>query len=420
METIARMRHRFGVIAALSLIFLSISFSAGKGATTGIISGKVLNGSLNGQPVVQQDVVLYKVQDGQDVDEPRPHAITDSQGKFVFENLDIAPGVAYYPLTFHETIRYTGPMVTLQPDAAQQQSDITVFETTESDSAIVAEMHHVVVDLGDGSLSVQEVYSYKNPSKYALFRPAPSKPELKIGLQYALPKGARALQFGGDLMNCCVVVDGNRVLDTMEFKPGPRQVVLSYELPIAGKALRVIKPIMANTQSLDVYLPPGVDMGSLFLTQDGKKVVDAVSVSAENPQPFQIRGKSYTRYEIPNIQKGAMFNLALDNLPTKPWNLKWIAPVALAVLIAISLLLSQKRKRALEPSAVDTSNPHTTVAMQWQAKIDQVIQLDEDFELGQIDPSRYEALREQLLSEIVSLAESDPAHLKSEYQKGDK
>jgi len=347
--------------------------------------------SSKGEALAGQEVVLYQYIDGKEVDGTRPHTVTDSQGRFEFRGLNVGEKFGYYPVAVYQNIEYYGSPVILTTDTLQKRSDVMVYETTLSDSTISVATHHVIIRPGKGVLNVREFYFFTNRGKRTYIGSVPAGTSGKnVVLQIDLPDNAQELQFGGDLMSCCAVITGNHIFDTMEFKPGRRQIVLNYLLPYTGKELSFSKSIAHPISTMDIFLPVGA--GNL----------NAEGFTAQ--APFQIRGETYQRYYAVNLKKGSTFNIMITELPSAPRNWRWVAPLALVSIILIaSILLHRYKKSNLEISRKLEVLQQPDVQNERERLLNEILQLDEAYEAGALDEAAYQNIREKLIQLVLEL-----------------
>lgn len=368
---------------------------------SGSVAGAILNGSRGDTPIAGQEVVLYALNNGQEVDGPRPHVVSDSRGRFRFENLEVSEARAYYPLAVYRNIEYSGPIVRLKPDSSRQWSAVTVFDTTASDSAVSIAMHHIIIDAGKGTLAVREVYQFTNRGKFTYIGQPAAGTDKHIAMRYELPELAEALQVGGDLMSCCIIADKNRIYDTMEFKPGLRQSTLTYQLPYKGGDASFTKLITARTAMLDVYLPEGIHLEPLR-ELDGGRPQTTAALAAE---PFQLRGKSYQRYVFDNLAQGSALSLHIGNLPAAEPDLRWMAPVIIVLLMGASYVFV--RRGAKTPSSAGVPAPAAGDPIEKrQQLIQRILELDEAHQAGRTEEEHYQSARRRLIQEVLAIDEA--------------
>lgn len=394
------------LLIILSLnFFIALNSGIAKNAEniTGTIYGYVFNASRNNASsqnakffkskngIAGQEVVLYSYVDGQSVEGTRPHTVTDEAGRFEFKGLEVGERFGYYPVTVFKDIEYFGEIVTLTPDTLRKRSDVLVYEPTQSDSAISALTHHIIIKPGIGKLSVREVYFFANRGKYTYVGNVPAgAPNKKIVLWIDVPDKATEMQYGGDLMSCCAVIKDHHIFDTMEFKPGMRQVVVNYLLPYKGKTASLIKEITHTTYEVDIFLP------------EGTGTLTAPNFTAQ--PPFEIRGHTYQRYRAENLVKGRRVMLAITGLPATAPDLRWLAPVVLMGLVISIYGVHRWRKsnrltnEPPEGTSEDESNDKERLRL-----LNEILQLDEAFEAGTIDETTYYTSREQLKQLVLEL-----------------
>jgi hypothetical protein len=210
---------------------------------TGAVFGRVLNASRDSAAMAGLEVVLVQYVDDQEVEHARPRTITDARGRFVFEGLETGERFAYYPLAVFADIEYSGLLVNPAPSSPRQRSDVFIFDPTTSDSAISTTVHHLILKPEPGMIAVRELFLFANRGNHTYVGRLPSGSKKNVVLSLETPIHATEVQFGGDLMSCCAVVKGNQIFDTMEFKPGTRQVMLNYRLPYKGDEASLVKTI---------------------------------------------------------------------------------------------------------------------------------------------------------------------------------
>ncbi|MFQ5639382.1 MAG: hypothetical protein ACE5IR_15465 [bacterium] len=387
----------------LYLSFVSVpGVSSGRSAehNSGTVYGYLFNRSIesalpdNARPkhrVSGQDVVLYSYLDGKSAEGVRPHAVTDANGRFEFTGLAIGKRFAYYPGSVFQGVEYYGEIVALAPDTVQKRSDVPVFESTGSDSALSAVMHHIILKPAIGALEVREVTLFANRGRHTFVGNAPAGPPGKnIVLRIDVPDEATEVQFGGDLMSCCAVVNENHIFDTMELKPGMRQVVVNYLLPYQGKEASLIKRLTHPTDKVDVFLPEGA--GTLQAPQFTSKPL------------FEIRGENYQRFDAADLKAGSVLTLVITGLASSPLDLRWLAPVILGVSVIALFGIHWWRKSSQsgdEPSEQTLGN--SLIAKKRQLLLDEILRLDEAFEAGAIDETTYVNSTEQLKQLVLGL-----------------
>ncbi len=393
------------LVAVLCLTAVTESGVAGSSqAADGTLRGTLYNGSLpaSGRPgVADAAVVLHKYVDGKDSGDKPATAVTDAGGRFTFEGLAVGKRYAYYPSTRFAGVEYDGTPVSMTADTLDRRSDIVAFETTRADSAISVPMHHLVVTPGAGKLQVKEILLFTNRGRNTYVGKKTGERDIVLDLE--VPAGAEEVKFGGDLMSCCAVVADNHVFDTMAFKPGMRQEILSYLLPYEDTSAGLEKQVVFPTQALDIFLPEGTGV----LKTPG----------FESQGAFAIRGRNYQRYTGTNLNAGTPLRLAFSDLPTAPKDWRWLAPLAFGLLVIGSIAVYRwwRRSKAAVADAADEADPAERTNDERQRLLDEILQLDDAYEAGSIDGTVYTEAREKLTSLVLGL-ENQPGGGKTEME----
>ncbi len=405
----------------VAVLLVPLMVSAEQTPIKATFTGQVLNGSRGNQPVSGQEVVLYTLINGKEVNAPRPKTRTDASGRFAFENLDVGPNIAYYPLTYFKNVEYSGKLVKTDSTSRRLQSDIVLYESTPSDSAITTEMHHVIVEPGNGGvLKVTELYLFSNRGDYTYAGqfPIPNSREKFVVLQVQVPEEAREVKYGGDLMSCCAVIQGNEIIDTMPFKPGRRQIFLSYVLPYSGTRLSFSRPLYHPVKAFDLFFTDPIQLEDFQLQRAGTSNAEAVNVDT-NTERVQFNGKNYNHFTIRSLEKGARFQLAFAGLPRAPRDYRWLAPIA---LIAIIVLVFATRRKRIPVTGHRELGLREAIEKRRQL-LEDILRLDQQYESGEISQEDYTAHRQSLVDAVLQVddylnALASPTQRSSSHEAG--
>ncbi|MFQ6616765.1 MAG: hypothetical protein ACE5HZ_08410 [Fidelibacterota bacterium] len=328
---------RLGKSGAAVLFVLSVFPRTGDGDQTGTVSGRVRNGTMDSAAVQNEGVILYQAVNGKKQEDFLQNTWTDDSGYFHFEGLPMGEGVAYYPVAVHGGVEYAGTWVEFPSTAAgtQKRSDILVYEATSSDSAVSVPVHHIIVEPEPGALGVREVFFFVNEGSRTYVGGREYSPGKNIVLEMELPVQAKELVLDGDIMTCCIITDRNRVIDTMELKPGSRQVIANYRVPHTGPTVRFSKAVSYSTGGLDLFIV-GSEITNIDIREPGESPARAVSGDVETSRPFRIRGREYKRYSLGQIARGSEVTVTFAGLAPFSRAYRWVAPAVL-VLIMIAL-----------------------------------------------------------------------------------
>ena len=179
---------RFLLVLCLSLLLLLCPSAAVSAQGEGIIEGQVINGTAGAprQGVVGLEVTLYEVTEGSRA--LLETTFSDGQGRFEFEGLATGSDRTYEFQLEYQGIVYGAQSAFPSGDTLLRVA-ATVYETSTSDSGIVVEREHVLIDFEAGVLVIRELCLLKNTGD-----------TIYVGQEgttarFSLPSGAEGLTF---------------------------------------------------------------------------------------------------------------------------------------------------------------------------------------------------------------------------------
>jgi len=283
------MRVKSLLLTALLIVWPLLSYGYN-------VSGTVTNGTTKA-PLAHYPVVLkqYQGQNEQDV----ATDTTGAEGHFAFRGLQ--EGEQYglsvvYQIVKYEDLRWDKPLPEKHP------LQLTVYDTTRSDTSIRISMQHTVMTEGEGRLFVRQIMRIENPGDKAFIGTVPVSKNAYRTLSFHLPHGATNVQAGDGFMSCCVGRDQNGFYDTMEVLPGSKDVVLYYELPVNSEHFKF----------RDITPYPVQSYVALIKRQRASVTSDTLSVldTAADKQFVQLAAN--------NIQRGAVIPIRFENFLQPP------------------------------------------------------------------------------------------------------
>jgi len=311
----------------------------------GTLQGKIVNGSQHGAPLAGQVVVLRVMKHGEEVKGTTLQTKTDSNGDFQFGKLEVDPHRQYSPSTVYQSIEYFGSPVAFTEKNPRALSNVIVYDTTTSDQALREEMTHVILDLGSGLLLVREIHLILNAGTQTYVGKEEASPGKKKTLHFILPNHASGVELGSGLMSCCAGIQGQTLYDTMELKPGMKQVAYSYQLKYKGsKATFALVPAY------------GAGVIDLFVPESPVKVESPLFGFAGT---FRMKDRPYRRYLAQNLSRGQAVEIHLSNLPAGPRDLRWLAIVGLGLIALVAIALTLQRKGRPEQAVLPVLGEET-------------------------------------------------------------
>ncbi|MFQ6077723.1 MAG: carboxypeptidase-like regulatory domain-containing protein [Thermodesulfobacteriota bacterium] len=375
------------VLWVLLGIFLSISIARPQGA--GIIKGKVFNGTMGGAGVADVELTLHQYGDGQE--EQRGSTKTEKGGTFSFPGLSPEKEKSYYVRATYKGVEYYSPTVTFE-DKNEILLDLPVYETTDEDTNISVKMHHVFMGLKEGALWIQEIMVLENHGDRVYVGYREVEPGKREVLRISLPKKATALETLKGLMKCCIIKTEDGLIDTMDIKPGRKELRFSYKVDYGSSSYKLSKTLSAKTESIDFLIPDqGIKAKSDMLEFRG---------SVGNP------GQRFLHLSGQDLAKGSRIVLELRGLPWGKGLFK-LAIVGLVVVImgagiAYPFMRKWTRKgESGEPGIIGSER--MPLVDQKEELVREIAHLDNLFESGEIDPEEYRSKRKKMMEKAKKI-----------------
>ncbi|NOX36786.1 MAG: hypothetical protein GXO78_04535 [Calditrichaeota bacterium] len=374
-------------IVVFMLLFQSYLFA-------GSISGRVVNGT-QGHTVPDTLMVALNVYlpDGQVKTLPETVPLK-ADGQFYFDNLEENAQYTYEPMVIYRGIKYYGKPVRLSPEDASATTEVTIYETTRSDTALQVVRHHVLFAPGEGSVAVKEMVFLENRGDrtYIGKEKAPSGKYRTVS--YRLPPGAKSIELGEGTMTCCIEFDENGFYDTMEIPPGKKQVIFSYLLDSDGEQLLFRKPITVKTAEID------------FISFD-----PAVQITGEGLVEKPLPNNKFKRQVLTNLQPGQTATVTLAGLPAAPHDLSLIFFAGFLAVFVVGGVIAYRR---IQRNVAQQSNrvmatektTHVDHTVLKEKLLREIALLDEAYESQRIGEDEYQVKRNLLLEELKHIVNS--------------
>jgi hypothetical protein len=276
----------------------------------------------------------------------------------------------------------------LSPEQPQVNVNVTVYETTQDDSAIRIERLHIVFDFVLGQAQVTEIYVLSNDGQQ------PYVGTLEGGtLRLNVPNDALTFQPGGDPGRYLALADG--VADTVPIPPGEgtAESLLTYDL-VYDDHLELSRPLPYDVNQAIVMVPNvGIEVSGEGLEPGG---------------PFQMQGREMQVYLVNDLSAGERLTLNLSGAPQ-------------ARSASTGSMMPQQPGEANETRNTIAGLVILILALvfaylYWQgfltlrrdpqpALIQAIADLDDDFEAGRLKQDQYQTRRTRLKQELITLME---------------
>jgi len=287
--------------------------------------------------VGQAWVTLHRV--APDSSGPVDSVRTDAHGRYSIRYKPVGGDAVYFASNTYSGVAYfTAP---LPPrDAAGDDAEITVFDTTSAPVALQTRGRHLVVSASsvDGRRTLVEVFELSNDSTVTAVSGARGRATWSATLS---PNG-KDFQVGqSDIGANAVQFRDGRVLVYASISPGIRQIAFSYSVPASDFPLEI----------------PVADPVSVFevLVEDPGATASGGGLSEQ--QPVSLEGRSFRRFLGQNVRSGAKLVINVG-APTAPRGSRIVLmPVVVAaVIMALALAFALTRRRSVHV-VVETEAP---------------------------------------------------------------
>ncbi|MCC7104473.1 MAG: carboxypeptidase regulatory-like domain-containing protein [Chloroflexi bacterium] len=358
-------------------------------AGPGVIEGRVQNATPNGAVPAGLAITLHAVVDRSKIGEWQ--ATTDAEGHYRFEGLDTNPSIIYIPVALYQGVTYFPPRPVSFGDSSSQQSDLAVYDATDSRDMVAFErLAMMVVGVEPNSLAVRQMGSVVNAGQQTVV-PATRDGATPLTLRFFLPTGASDVQpEAGFLPGDLLLVPG-AVGSASPLLPGRRQVAFSYLVSFSRGSAEIATRLDFPTQSFTFYVPDvGLTVNSPQLTAQG---------------PAQLAGQNYLAFAGQNLPRGTELKVTLGGLPmaadgeeqTVPW-----AVVSGAALLVVGLGLALARRGMPRAAMVAVGSGADAEAQRMRLLLE-IARLDERHEAGEVPLGEYERQRASAKEQLLAL-----------------
>lgn len=347
------------------------------------VSGDVFNGS-TGEAVSAVPVMLQ----GYDRQFQVRQTLTTTvgtDGTFEFELTDVSQDWVFLAFIDYSGINFSSDVIRFSPLEAEQTLPVTVYDTTNDSAEIEIERLHVILDFANDSVGVNEFYSISNLSNRVFVGADGSDGRETVAID--LPDGAQNVDFrrslGSDFVPANEMVPtASGYADTVPLRPGINTLglLVSYDLPYSS-GMTIEHPLAYPARAVSLVMPnAGVTVAGDGWTSGGAQ---------------EIQGQSFLSYQG---TAGDVVSLTLEGRlrAVSGGNSRMANRDQSAELIlgAGALVI------ALAGSAYVVNQWRTRPPADPEALLEELADLDDAFDAGEVSEREYVRRREQLKNEL--------------------
>lgn len=380
---------------------------------TGVLLGRVVNGSAGGVAVADVPVTLLPVTNtgpGQ-----RQSTTTGSDGRFRFDGLSTGAGSYFVVWAEFEGARYQQGPFQFAPGATELPVELAVYLPTETDPGIRLTRQVVVIvpSPAQRQLNVVTLVDVDNPSPYAYI--GPQVGQQRQTLRFGFPAGSRGLQVIEGIQVNAVARTADGFADTLPVRPGQTTIVFQYLVDYLDNGLLFRLPTYHPTQELSILLAEGdwtltadrLRRGGM-VEQGGQRFQSYTATSLEPGQEIRavIQGQGLTSQALANQ---TLFTVAVGGA------------IAVVTVVAVATPLVRRRRSRADarprPRTVLASQsvqapprgeapPSLTIeprAEERDALIAAIADLDDRHEAGELSDEEWARLRAAKKAALVVL-----------------
>ena len=403
------------LLGSLSVLAVATGVQAqdtGTPSGTGILDGQVTNGTADGPQIGAGITVTLHILQG-DTENPSLETVTDANGAFRFAGLDTNPELEYWPEATYLGIPYSNDTpYQFTADGTQLDAALTVYETTEDDSAVTLDSAHFIMESYGQVLRITEIHLYGNSGDRTYIGHADATGQ-RTTVFIPLPEDAVGLAFGQDTdPERFVEVDGG-IQDSDPVAPGQETSLayFSYHLVVSGDQVPLERRFAYPVTMLNILVAqPG-----LTLTSDQLQNMGLQSFQGQNYDFFALGGLPA---DTPLSMQLTPVAVATDGTATPDTtggtDLTAAGPVAgssqgqlrlfglgLAGLVVVGIVVYSLSSR---PATKIGVAPKLTANAQSRRLLAELADLEDAYAAGEVDDATYERERAEKYEALKSLS----------------
>ncbi len=308
---------------------------AGTTGQSGVLTGTVVNGSHNNQPVGGQAVTLQAYVSHATL-QNIAHVTSDARGGFTFTGLDGSGATTYVVSVPYQGGLFSSNAITLNNGSASET--LSVYDTTTDAAGLSISLVTVLLSepvTQTGMVPVGEFLTFENSGTRAYVANAAAQGGQPTGmLRFALPTGSANVSLGAGFTGAQTISVSTGFAATGTLPPGKTQVAFAFQVPYSSTDF--VFPYKAEYPTAQIAVLVPMDMQV--------EVRDFVS-----QQPVDALGQRYHLLTKDTVATGSTVSLRIWGLPEpgeRP-NLDFRQLLAvgggLALLLALLLALFMRR-----------------------------------------------------------------------------
>ena len=340
-------------------------------------------------------------------------AETDANGRARFEVLPTDAAWVYVTEVEYNDLPFGSDLRQFENEDTNLKIMLPVYDGGGVAEDIRIKRAHWVLNLSTSqSLDVGEIYILSNTGNH-VFDGEQDDGDIRRVLFLTVPENAFNVGVEGEELGDRYLVEGNTVVDTMPMAPGQRQVLIRYSLPIEDGRVELAHPIAYAVDHLNLLVPdiglsieaPEWEEGAAMPSQDGS-YRNFTRINLEpGEEPVAVLSDIQPEMFIPDVNHPPPGREIVDSQATpgisgQPYFPYLVVALGIGVLLAgtVFVVLNQRKPEKQSPQMSE---------MQRQDLIQQLADLDDGFDAGELSRSDYESERRMLKAQLIALMQEE-------------
>ena len=338
-------------------------------------------------------------------------AETDADGRARFEALPTDAAWVYVTEVQYNDMPFGSDLRQFEDKNAPLEIMLPVYDGGATATDIRIDRAHWVLNLSTPQrLDVGEIYILSNTGDQVYDG---EEGDDRRVIFLSVPENATNVGVEGAELGDRFLVEGNAVVDTMPMAPGPRQILIRYGLPIEDGRVELSHPHAYAVDHLNLLVPdigisieaPGWEEGAAMPSQDGSYRNFTRNNLEPGEEPMAVLSDIRPEMFIPDVDHPPAGREIVDSQATpgisgQPYFPYLVVLLGIGVLVVGTIFVVRRQHKAEQQSPQIQEN-------QRQNLIQQLADLDDDFETGELSRSDYESKRRMLKAQLIALMQEE-------------
>lgn len=357
----------------------------------GILRGRILQGTEGGASVEGMEAILH-IYDSQ-LREQIAEYVVGADGTYDYDEVVIRPDFAYRMTVNYNDVIYSSAILIGDPNENEIVLDVTIYETGADESALEITSWATQINLTAEGLYIIEVIDMINRSDRAYLRHNLANASESVSVGFALPDNAQLQLDHTDPNRILLSDDGRTVFDIAPVQPNSEHYVqYSYLLPIEN-AGEILQPIDYQVTGPIAFF---VENSHLEFEADSTELVETSSFNSQEYNVYEVSqtpavGQTLS-YDV-RLRISPITGVIGEQTVTREVLALILLMAGLGLVIGAVFVIWRNRRLVTSPEVSEDLTVETIMQ--------QIAELDNQFDAGAIEKTIYQQQRNQLKSRLM-------------------